>query len=459
LLILQIFVGDWPLKRFLLTTASAALISGYAGTAQADCDTVTPGAGDTVTCDADDTRAIINTDENDEDITVILEDGVSVDVSGDAIKISGDGAEFNIGTGAQLTGSDEALVLEDKADVFNLGAIEGGDRAIDADDKLEVYNGVNKDFSVFDTTASITGTREPIKADNDLKVVNYGIITSTEGEGIDADKDADILNYGIIQAFDDAIKVDEGGAVITNYGTIRNTQQQSDFDDDASLEAQDAIDIDSGTINNMAGGEILSPFNAAIDFDPGDAASVINNAGLIKGTLAVTTDVADTQSQTVVNTGAGVLEGTSGTALSLGLGDDTLDMQGGKLIGGADFGAGEDAMTFDAAYIANELAAVYADFGLLHGGLDDDTATFAGVTFGDVSVSGVNGDMLSLSFFGATLELQSWESFVFDDGVQDFASVAALAPVPLPAGVVLMGSGLVLCGALSRRRKQKFTMA
>ncbi|WP_211097097.1 VPLPA-CTERM sorting domain-containing protein [Aliishimia ponticola] len=470
--------------------------------AVADCDDLSPGGGDTVTCTATDifdgpdsieTRAL---DDGSKDVVVIVETDAVIDTSAsgdDAIKLQDDGAF--ISNSGSIIGGDEAIVGGEGLVVANQGLIAAPDHAIvgenedgDPASDLEIYNGGR-----LNGTATIVAGGDAIKGGdglylenygviaagddliqgesatgpaNDVSVLNFGemtavdkgitvgdglvldnafgaVIQSLENEAVEAGDNAVIYNAGGIFGFDDAIQVGEG-AFIENYGTIENTQTAADIAADLTLEAQDAIDIDSGYIYNE--GTILSVTNAAIDYDPGASESVIENFGIISGTIGVNTDDADTASQFVSN--AGLIEGTEGTALFLGQGDDALlNVTGSEIAGGADFGAGADLMVFDASFF-DMTTGLFADGSLFAGGEGEDTLIFEGVASIETLLTDLGGDVFKLSIFGALgqtdLTLTSWENIVFAD---------ALAPVPLPAGAVLFGTALAGLGLAGRRRR------
>jgi len=341
---------------------------------------------------------------------------------------------INVGSGAGLK-------------VVNSGTIMAGDEGIQGGDFVEVEN-----------SGAITAKEKGIDANGrGLILTNEpaGSIMSTANEGVEAGDDAIILNAGEIKAFDDAIQVGEN-ATIVNDGLIENTQTAQDLIDDPSLEAQDAIDIDSGFISNASTGRIISTVDAAIDFDPTTDASFIDNAGVIKGTIAVNTakaegsDPADEGQQTINN--SGLLEGTSGLALDLGLGDDTLNMMmGGTMMGRADFGAGLDSLIFDTNYAFDM---DFAGGALLDGGDDFDTVFFDNLLFADLTVKGVAGDTVKFLVFDTyELNLTSWESFSFSDDRRVMCD--QLTPVPVPAGVVLLGSGIAVMAVARRRQRAK----
>lgn len=423
------------MKRLFMTTALATV--GFATTASAGCDNLSPDSGDTVTCSGTETNEL---KDGSKDITVNLLPDAVIDttVSGDdAIKLKDNGNTVNVAATAQVIGGDEAIVLGDGGVVENLGTITAADKGIvgenEAGEKatgLSVYNGINKDGdpATIDTTASITAPAD---------------------EGIESGDNTLVVNYGVIEGFDDALDVGDN-ATIFNFGRIENTATAADVVADPDA-AQDAIDIDSGIIFNLGSGEIISTTDAAIDFDAGSAGSTIFNEGTIRGTLAINTDGADMQGQVVIN--SGVLEGTSGTALMLGAGADTLGMiAGGTLIGGADFGEGEDDLILAAGFL---LTADLAGGALLDGGLGDDLVLFESYNIADVTVQSAVGEDMLLSIMGFDVNLRSWELFEFaDTGPLTAAEfkAQALAPVPLPGGLPLMLAGLGGLAVVRTRR-------
>ena len=489
------------MKRLLMTTAIAVVPFLFPNLAHADCDDLSPGGGDTVTCtatdvfdgpDAIETRFL---DDGSSDVTVNVLSGAVIDTTAseeDAIKLKDeDNTVNNAGT---IAGGDEAIVggngltvdndgaitaldqgivgeNEDDSDandvrILNSGTIITEDRAIQMGDGTGLFvensagaliqagdEGIQGgDGLTVENAGTITAEEKAIDANGEnVTITNAatGIIRSTANEGIEAEDSATIINHGTIEGFDDAVQVGED-ALIENYGTIENTQTFADLLADPGLEAQDAIDIDSGTIINE--GTIRSTTNSAIDYDPGAVTSTIQNRGLITGTIAVNTDDGDTAGQEVFN--AGTLIGTQGLALYLGQGEDKLvNIRGGEIIGGADFGAAADALVFEADYFDDAIGQ-FAGGALFDGGEGEDMVSFLGLSSQDITgVSLANGELL-LSVLGAggeaVLRLLSWESFQFTDRTLDVNGL--VAAVPLPAGVLLFGTALAGLGFASRRR-------
>ncbi|KPP84745.1 MAG: hypothetical protein HLUCCA08_12005 [Rhodobacteraceae bacterium HLUCCA08] len=432
----------------------AALFCSVSTIAMADCapDSIPKGA--TATCTGTDLDGF---KDGSDEITVIVDSGASV--FGDdarAIDIDGDDTVLvNAGT-IDATGAGKDAVRGGSGFyIYNTGDILGGADGIDA--RAGGVTVINE--------GDITAVKRGLHIDDDggvggddNYVENYGSIVSTDNEGIEARDRATIYNYAgaLIQGYDDAVQVAEE-AFIWNAGTILSTGIPGD--------PQDAIDIDSGEIFNTATGQIISTLDAAIDFDGSTIASIITNEGLIRGRtgIVVETDPAEganTAAQTVINAG-GTIHALDGPALSLGAGDDQFIDFSGVVIGDGLFGEGEDLLAVEGLDYADPFGGAGAIF---DGGADTDTVRFTGFAFDDIA--GVSllpeGFRLNLQNAGGGLEiaLADWEIFQFQDpsgqnryAEYDEAAIRALAvaPVPLPAGMVLMLSGLGLL-ALRRRR-------
>ena len=368
----------------------------------------------------------------------------------------------------QTLGDESAAVKSDDGiDVFNWGTIktEGEESEAIVVGQGSVINnmtgsliettGVKADAIKSDFMIEVTNAGEIITQDVNSDAIQAGdssvILNLATGfisagkEGVNGDDNVRVTNYGTILGKDDAVKVGTN-TVIKNYGVIENIGTNL-------ADPQDAIDLDSGTVENFSGGIIRSTNDAAIDFDEGAGTGEITNEGLISGTTAVLVDGGNTGAQVINNFGS--LVGTAGLFADLGEGDDALNHYlGGSLKGGADFGAGMDRMS-----IFGEQTGDLAGGAVLDGGADFDVFTFVDYMFSDIVNVSFLGGVFDLSLDNGaglfSLSVTNWEEFAFGKTLYSAAEVEALAApaVPLPAGMVLMLTGLAGLGAARARRR------
>ena len=133
------------MKRLLMTTAIAVVPFLFPTMAHADCNDLSPGGGDTVTCtatdvfdgpDAIETRAL---DDGSSDVTVnVLSDAViDTTASGeDAIKLKDD--DNTVNNAGTIRGGDEAIVGGDGLEVINTGTITAVDHGIVGENEDDV---------------------------------------------------------------------------------------------------------------------------------------------------------------------------------------------------------------------------------------------------------------------------------------------------------------------------------
>jgi hypothetical protein len=357
----------------------------------------------------------------------------------DAINSGGDVVVVNDGT---ITADDEAVQSDGEVDLTNSGTITAGDKGITGTGARLINSG---DFITVDKTIDVDN------ADN-VYVDNSGLIRSTGDEAVEAGDDATVINTGTIEALDDAVQVGQNG-MITNSGRIANIGGAGD-------DPQDAIDIDSGTVINQTGGEILSTFDAAIDFDAGPGGGQITNevGATISGTVGVLTDGANTGGQTVEN--AGRITGTSGVALDLGEGNDEAILSGGFGMFDGDILLGEGEDVFRVASFAT---GDYRDAFTAFGGDGADDLIFedfryehvTDILLHDVDIYDI---FLEDTTFSLSIRFSGFEEFFFDDDktpVTLAQLTADLASVPLPAAGWMLAAGLGGLMVLRRRKARR----
>ncbi|TDL85150.1 VPLPA-CTERM sorting domain-containing protein [Meridianimarinicoccus aquatilis] len=450
-----------PILLLAPAVSLAALLSSTA--AHAACVESPSG---TYTCTGLQTGGLA---DNDDDVSVTIDLGAEVENnSGDALRVRGnDTVVENNGT---LTADGDGVDSGDNGSgltVTNNGTINANARGVNADDE--------DDVTVINTGLINAPSNDGIRLGNGANAtfLNSGTLISGD-EGMEAGDNATVTNDigASITAVEDAIQIGEA-ASITNSGTIQSTGTDGD-----------GVDMDSGTVVNTATGSIstAASSSAGIDFDASSVlVSTIINSGTIAGGIGIQVelggaDPANVQTQ-IVRTD-GVIIGSGGIAMDLGASDDqvaifddltfqsTADYNLGsgapvQIVGKTNLGTGEDTLAFlntaDGGMIYD---AVLND--LFDGGADTDTVIFS-ASKSDLTASTLIADILSLTFedsgMAQVLNFKDFEFFTFGAdrltglGGTTYAAAELTAPVPLPAGFVLLGGGLAALGAARARRK------
>lgn len=446
---------------YLKASTAVALIM-LSGPVFAQCLPTVPDDGDTVTCTATDTDGVSQEflgTGNLDNVTVVVTSGAVVN---------------------NLTSEEHTIELDDDAliQVDANGSIDAGF----GKDGIRLDN----DGQVFNAN-SISAEDDAIQGDNNLFVDNSGVISAGD-EGINAEDDAEVINRAgaSILAHDDAVKVGRRGAIF-NEGILQNIG--TDVSD-----PQDVIDIDTGNIINQ-GGLIASELGDAIDFDevPLDGGSdvaevsIIQNRGdgVIRGQIGVETDSANTASQFITLHDTSILEGTSGVAANLGDGEDLVQLNdNARITGDVNLGAMNDIFEITFAEVvldgdvffgegSNTLRLIgdgvnvfggdwfQSNSSVVWGGDGVDTLSFLNTEpftsadfTGQFDLSFVSGDRYALDAgFGGNILFDRFDNILLSDGTFSFSELATVAPVPLPAGGLLLLGGLGGLTALRRRRR------
>ena len=429
------------MSRTLLLGSVPALILTLALTAPTTAHAQCVQVGSTVTCAADDADGFASTDD---DLDITVNPGVTVSNDDDAFELDDADNTTVVNNGTITSTGARGIDTDDGTTVTDNGAINGDNDAVRGDNNLTVTNAPG---------ATITSAnQEGVDAGDgtDANITNAGTITAGD-EGIQAGLRATVVNSGTITAVDDAIQI-QGDATITNSGTLTSSEE-------------DVIDIDTGIVTNS--GTLIStgPGAAGIDVDeipvdevPVSNTLVVQNAGLIEGDFGILVDPASGVDVQV--TSSGIIRGREGMALELGDADDGLTLVLDAIVDGtADFGDGDD--TLDVSGVTSAVAGGPTAF--FDGGDEStaDTLILGGLTLDDItvfaSVPSLGSDAFRIGFLnvdGGTTKLffEDFETFLIGGTAFSADDIAAVAPVPLPAGVLLLLSALGVTGLVARRR-------
>ncbi|MEM9989916.1 MAG: hypothetical protein AAF723_10400, partial [Pseudomonadota bacterium] len=192
--------------------------------------------------------------------------------------------------------------------------------------------------------ATVTGTNVAVALTGDgLTYQNKGTVRGTEGVSfIGAGDGARVTNFctSTTEATVGDTMIISGGTIFDNHGQVLS-----------GVNTGDGVEMADGVILNQFMGHIVSRGksedpanpNAGIRVTRSDKMLTITNTEYIEGEVGIYVDLDNTGQQTLYN--HGTIVGTSGIALSLGSGVDTV-FQGGQGIiqGVADFGDDIDTL-------------------------------------------------------------------------------------------------------------------
>jgi len=461
-----------PLRTILSTTALVAL-SLTALPAQAACT----DDGTAVTCTGRRNAAIVDATAGK---SFAIEAGAAIGpLNGIAMTLGGDDQRV-LNDGLIESLDDEAVRTTGARLTFdNAGEIRATD-----DRGIRLQAGADDATIINRAGATILTKKQAIRADNgdlleNLRVENAGTITSTGGRAIQSrGRGTTVINTGTIEGGEEVIEA-RTDFTLENFGTIRiidptivdedGVQFASGRVDNHGLiqGTDDGIDVDEGTIVNHAGGVIRvvpapgEPGGNGIDADdvlqtpdgsdPAAGLLTIANAGLIEGPKAIGVDENRTGAINVTN--SGTLLGMSGIAIAF---DPDMDasalalFDGSMIFGSVLMTDSDDTVTIGALSSGQFTDAFFDGRG------GDDTVLLDGYALSDITRFVLSGNTATLTL--ATLagdvagEFRNFDFWTV--GGTTYAADAlsdAVAPIPLPAGLPLLGAGLAGLWALRRR--------
>lgn len=286
-------------------------------------------------------------------------------------------------TGTLTSAGNEVISGPANMKITNSGKIETTDAASSAikvkvaDDGVNVSTAASANLVLENLAGGeIIGTKHGVTGDRASEITNAGTIAGKGGSGVNWDGDvADSpdggtsfygnayfvvkvtnLEGGVISGNGDNASLD-GDGVDVDYGVeLVNAGTISAKDSPVSA---DGLAIGGGSVKNLATGKITAS-NAcgaaygilADDSNGGNAfaALSIENAGTIETTGSATgaaIKIVSDKRNTITNSGK--ILSSSGTAIALGDGGDTIVVQGGEIVGAIVGGAGKDSLVVELA--------------------------------------------------------------------------------------------------------------
>lgn len=484
-----------------LALATTAIVA-FGAVSAADAACVEAPALD-VTCTGATSTPI---DDSRDGLSVTIEPGASLSTADRAtppLAMRGDGQVVsNAGTIENTDTRNNTNAIEVHGtglSIVNDGIISSGDRAIHSlggSGGLSVINNVG---------AEILSRRQTIRAEEPYpgaSVTNHGTISATDGRALQLrGASATVVNTGTLRGGEEVIEGREGFSV-TNTGTVAlnglswDAATRTWIDSGATadedgvqfasgtlensgviLGSDDGIDVDEGTIHNMATGVIVTvgpdtirdsgaidvdarfePSTGSADFRPAGPLSIVNE-GYMEGSRGIVTEEGSASVLAIRN--SGTIRGRSGKAIELSTlqGDTMIALFGGsRIFGEIVYGAGgtntleigtfTDGATFqskvdgslgglDVVFRSDFALSDFIAYALVADLMKLDVRAGAGQF--RLNILGATG----VEFGGTRYNPEAFATFLGDNGV---------APIPLPATLPLLVAGLGGFAAMRRRR-------
>jgi hypothetical protein len=406
----------------------------------------------------------------------------------DAVRAGVNGVVNNNGTIRSLTTSSDGVDAQGNTGIkiFNgaTGLIEGGRHGITGG-----QDNANASF-VIDLTNLAGGVvrgnngsginLDGFNKNQTANIINHGSIighgVTGDGDGLDVDGLATITNTGIIRSVNafsapaDGVAYSEGisfgGGAVTNSGTIEGLVSAGNTNavgrgitlagNDLSNGTREGL-YGNATITNQAGGLIRGQSDSAIvavGAASGHTVTILNQAGAtIQGGGATNAAIKTGADNTVIVNGGNINGASSGKAIEMGSGNNSLTITGGGISGGINGGVG-----------GTNTMVVQAGGSFAYAG---SISNFNSVEFksGDVTLSGVSTYSGSTVLSGGTLTLDGANRIAADSqlilnggalrltnagaGGQTFASLSLLDSASVQLGsssLTFNGLGAVVSG-------------
>lgn len=428
--------------------------------------------------DVQDNAYIQNNGLVDANIDHAIEAGASVEVenngtleaAGDVV-LAGDGATV-VNNGSITSTYADGIDVGSGADITNNGTI------------TTVYagNGIELDGGVVTNTSTIAADCNGIEATANVRITNTGTITSENCDVIQGGDRVQVVNDGSISTGEGnnntAVELGDLGFVRNNgeisadcmavrgdiYTNVQNhgeiTSESCDgvvatvgnISNDGTITAgDDGLDIDRGSVFNHNGGVISGEdtgidINGGVEGDYGDTFVSNQVESTVIGGVGINAEHADnTKSQSVYN--EGTIEGTSGTAVALGAGNDffsgaigTYGEEGqthtfeSQAVGVVNGGADEDTFEIDYHYNGDDAEAV-AEADRIESIASTASTQNCPCTI-SFSVMGLSFNYTYTNFEKITFKKSCWDFGTGSCGGGYYASAAPVANLPAETTLV-----------------------